>query len=132
MITLDTSGLLTLLNRDDRDYARVRRAVDADGGPFVLPAATLGEVAYFGEERMSPAGLDAFLIDLEVESYELDCGLHDFPRIRELVKRYADFPLGLVDAAVIACAERRGGRVLTLDLRHFGVVAREGTLTLLP
>ena len=53
-------------------------------------------------------------------------------RIRLLVRRYADLPLGFVDAAVIACAERRGGRVLTLDRRHFGVVGREGTLTLLP
>lgn len=49
-----------------------------------------------------------------------------------LVRRYADLELGLVDAAVIACAERNGGRVLTLDLRHFGVVAREGTITIVP
>ena len=64
--------------------------------------------------------------------FVLDCGEHDFSRVRHLVRRYADLPLGLVDAAVIACAERNGGRVLTLDLRHFGVVAREGALTLLP
>ncbi len=65
-------------------------------------------------------------------SYTLDCGEQDIPRIRELVRRHADFPLGFADAAVIACAERNGGRVLTLDMRHFGVVAREGTLILLP
>ena len=34
--------------------------------------------------------------------------------------------------AVIACAERHGGRVLTLDVRHFGTVAREGKISLLP
>ena len=33
---------------------------------------------------------------------------------------------------MIACAERSGGRVLTLDLRDFGVVAREGTIDVLP
>jgi predicted nucleic acid-binding protein len=48
------------------------------------------------------------------------------------VWRYADLPLGFADASVIACAERHGGRVLTLDLRHFGVVAGEGRLTLIP
>jgi predicted nucleic acid-binding protein len=37
-------------------------------------------------------------------------------------------PLGFADAAVIACAERRGGKVLTYDQRHFSVVAREGTI----
>ncbi len=76
--------------------------------------------------------LDTFLNDLETGSYALDCGEQDVPRIRELVRRYADLPLGFVDAAVTACAERRGGRVLTLDLRHFGVVAREGTITIVP
>ena len=29
---------------------------------------------------------------------------------------------------MIACAERRGGKVLTYDQRHFPVVAREGTI----
>jgi uncharacterized protein len=67
-----------------------------------------------------------------LERRTLDCGEQDVPRIRTLVRRYADLPLGFADAAVIACAERYGGRVLTLDLRHFGVVAREGNLTLLP
>jgi predicted nucleic acid-binding protein len=62
----------------------------------------------------------------------LDCGEQDFARVRTLVRRYADLPLGLVDAAVLACAERNGGRVLTLDWRHFGVVARVGRITVLP
>jgi len=34
------------------------------------------------------------------------------------VDEYVDLPLGFPDAAVIACAERSGGRVLTLDLRN--------------
>jgi predicted nucleic acid-binding protein len=49
-----------------------------------------------------------------------------------LIGRYADLPLGLTDAMVVACTERNGGRVLTLDRRHFGVVAGEGTITVLP
>jgi predicted nucleic acid-binding protein len=41
----------------------------------------------------------------------------------ELVHRYADLPLGTVDASVIAAAERLAiGRVATLDRRHFSVV----------
>ncbi|TDU03059.1 SUKH-4 immunity protein of toxin-antitoxin system [Streptomyces sp. 846.5] len=53
----------------------------------------------------------------------------------ELVLQYADFPLGGVDASVIAVAERFGvDRVATLDLRHFSVVkpAHVPSLTLLP
>jgi predicted nucleic acid-binding protein len=39
--------------------------------------------------------------------------------------------LGATDAAVVACAERTGGRVLTVD-RDFAVVAGAGTITVLP
>jgi predicted nucleic acid-binding protein len=67
-----------------------------------------------------------------VLAYTIDYGETDLARIRELVARYADLSLGFVDAAVIACAERSGGRVLTFDLRDFGVVAAEGTITVLP
>ena len=45
--------------------------------------------------------------------------------------RYKDLPLGFGDAAVVACAERTGGRVLSFDRRDFSVVAGEGTITLL-
>ena len=51
--------------------------------------------------------------------------------IRALVMRYADLPLGFADAAVVACAERSGGRILTLD-RDFTIVSREVPLTILP
>jgi hypothetical protein len=36
------------------------------------------------------------------------------------------------NAAVVACAERNGGQVLTLDRRDVGMVAREGTISVLP
>ena len=74
--------------------------------------------------------LDGFLTDLESGAYLLDCGERDLARIRELVDRYTDLPLVFADAAVIACAERSGGRVLTLDRRDFGVVARDARISL--
>ncbi|QSB16394.1 hypothetical protein JQS43_08985 [Natronosporangium hydrolyticum] len=59
----------------------------------------------------------------------------DMQRMAELVRRYADLPLGGVDASVIAIAERLGvAEVATLDLRHFTVVrpSHVRSLTLLP
>jgi predicted nucleic acid-binding protein len=84
------------------------------------------------EERLGIRVLDAFLSDLESGGFSLHCGEEDFPRIRELVQRYRDLPLGFADASVIACAERHGGRALTVDERDFGVVAREGKIKLVP
>ena len=62
----------------------------------------------------------------------LDCGDEDPPRIRELMRRYADLPMWFSDAAVIACAERSGGRVLTFDRRDFAVVALDAPITVVP
>ncbi len=56
-------------------------------------------------------------------------------RMAELVDAYLDLPLGIVDAAVIAIAERLGLKeVATLDHRHFSVVRprHAPTFTLLP
>jgi hypothetical protein len=110
----------------------VRRALEEDAGPYLIPAATLGEIAYLVERWLHLDVLLAFLSDLEAGALTLECGGEDLPRIRELVPRYDDLPLGFVDAAVVACGERNGGRIITLDVRDFGVVAREGTIVLLP
>jgi predicted nucleic acid-binding protein len=132
VITLDTSALYALLNRGDRSHAAAVEVLNADRGPYLVPAATLGEITFLVEERLGIRVLDLLLNDLETGAYTLDCGEGDLGRTRQLVARYADLSLGFVDAAVIACAERSGGRVLTFDLRDFGVVAAEGTITIVP
>lgn len=48
---------------------------------------------------------------------------NDLKRMAQLVRTYADLPLGAVDASVIAVAERlKLTDVATLDRRHFTVV----------
>ena len=132
MITLDTSALFALMNRRDPDHVAVREALEKDRGPYLVPAGVLAEITYLLEHRYGAATLDAFLGDLEAGRYRLDCGERDMPRIRALVKRYADLPLGFADAAVIACAEHHSGAVLTLDRPDFTVVAGEAAITVLP
>jgi predicted nucleic acid-binding protein len=58
----------------------------------------------------------------------------DIERAGVLVQDYADLRLGLVDATLVAVAERLGVRtVATFDWRHLGVVRpRHGRLTLVP
>jgi uncharacterized protein len=132
VITLDTSGILALLDRKDPEHDAAVEALDADPGPYLVPAETLGEVGYFVESQFGTGVLDAFLADLAGGQFTLECGVDRLSRVRQLVTRYDDLPLGLVDSAVIACAEDNGGRVLTLDRRHFGVVAREGFIRIVP
>jgi uncharacterized protein len=65
----------------------------------------------------------------------LDLPLRWLARAGELVDRYGDLPLGLVDATVVAATEMlEEPKLATLDHRHFGVVQPEhvSALTLLP
>jgi uncharacterized protein len=128
VLTLDTSGILAAQNQHDPHHASGLAALRTDGGPFVVPAGIMAEVTYMIEARLGGEVLDTFLADLEEGAFTLDCGEGDFPRIRALVARYRDLPLGYADTSVIACAGRSGGRVLSYGLRHFSVIAREGTI----
>jgi uncharacterized protein len=131
LITLDTSALLTLIDRTDPEHRSVVAALTNDPGPYLIPAGILSEVAYLVESRLGAKAMDAVLADIEEGAFTLDCGDADLPRVRELALRYSDLPLGYADAAVVACAERHGGRVLALD-KDFNVVAAEKTISVLP
>ena len=89
----------------------------------------MSKLAYMVESRVGVSAFDAVLRDVERGRYVLDCGERDIPRIRELIRRYANLPLGYADATVIACAERLGAPVFTFDRRHFDVVSAEGTFS---
>ncbi|MCO5223355.1 MAG: PIN domain-containing protein [Thermomicrobiales bacterium] len=132
MVVLDTSALIAAIDLDERDHHRVSAFFQTDPGPFIIPAGILSEVTFVLDKRFGAATTNRFLANLETGAFVLDCGDGDLSRIRELIRRYRDLPLGYADAAVIACAERNGRQVATLDLRHFGVVAREGTIQIVP
>ncbi|GAC1576365.1 MAG: hypothetical protein NVS3B18_10150 [Candidatus Dormibacteria bacterium] len=132
MIVLDTSGLFAALAVDDSHHRDATRALGADRGPYLVPAGMLAEAGYMIETRLGHHVLEAFLDDLVDRAFTFDCAEADLARIRQLVTRYADLPLGLADAAVVACAERCDAGILTFDRRDFAVVAREGRVRLVP
>src|SRR5215204_222698 len=105
--------------------------IDPYLGILIVPVAVLVEVSYFIERDLGGRRLALFVQDLIDGVLALDCGERDWPRVQQLVIRYDNLPLGLADAAVIACGERTGGLIITLDLQHFGVVAGEGTFRIL-
>jgi predicted nucleic acid-binding protein len=105
-------------------------------GPLVVPSPVLSEVCYFLETRVGPAAEAQFLRSIATGELELaEITSADLERMAELVTLYADFPLGAVDASVIALAERFNVlEIATLDRRHFSVVAPKhvSALKLLP
>jgi predicted nucleic acid-binding protein len=131
-VTLDSSAVIGLLDRRDPHHAELHAALGAASRPHLLPATVLCEIGWYSEQRLPAATFDRFLGSVESGELKLDCGERDIPRVRGLIARYAELGLGSADAFVAACAERNGGRVLTLDRRHFDVLGRELGLTVLP
>ncbi len=131
MITLDSSALIAITNADDPDHSAVTTALLSEREPWFIPQGILAEVAFM-LEKLGADVLDRFLQDVEDGPYTLEDSRGDIPRVRALAYRYRDLSLDFSDAAVIACAERNDGRVLSVDRRHFQGVAREGKITLVP
>lgn len=120
-LILDTGPLYASLDRKDQDHKRCRGLIESAGEEVVIPAPVLPEVDFLVSTRMGASPTVALMRDVESGAYrvkELQAG--DYPRVRELMDRYADMDLGFVDASVIALVERLGEpKLATLDRRHF-------------
>ncbi|MFF8189985.1 type II toxin-antitoxin system VapC family toxin [Streptomyces bobili] len=136
MITtvLDTGPLVAFFNAKDKHHARCVEFFSKLRGRKLLPSTVLAEVSWQLEHW--PRVEAAFIEHAAKGTFELvNLTSEDLLRVSELITQYADFPLGAVDASVIAVAERYAvDRIATLDHRHFTVVKpKHGSpLTLLP
>jgi len=117
----DTGPIYAALNRSDNDHQRCLDVLQNHPGRLVVPSPVLAEVCWLLESRIGPEAEAAFLDSIAAGELELlDLTSADVARMADLVRRYRDFPLGAVDAAVIAVAERLDiVLVATLDRRHF-------------
>ncbi len=134
VIVADTGAVLALVDRDDRHHAELLALYDLDPDAWVLPWAVLPEIDYLLARYVGSEAELAFLEDLAAARWAVEWGeADDLARAHALSDRYRDVGLGLVDAVVIAQAERlRAAAIATLDLRHFGAVRIEGEPRILP
>ena len=134
MIVADTSAILALLDTDDRHHRALRTMYEARPDDWLLPWAILPEVDYLISNGLGARAQDAFLLDLVEGTFSVEYGGdRDVFRAHQLGKKYRALRMGLVDAVVMAVAERvRAAAIATLDLRHFGAVTLTGTPKLIP
>jgi predicted nucleic acid-binding protein len=134
VIVADTGAVLALLDADDRHHAAVRGLYEEQASSWLLPWAILPEVDYLALSQLGQRVEEAFLADLAAGGFRVEWGIAaDLDRAHALCTRYRALKLGLVDAVVIAVAERRRAHAIaTLDLRHFGTVRITGTPKLYP
>jgi predicted nucleic acid-binding protein len=134
VILADTSAIIALMDGREAHHAQMLELYDETAGEWVLPAIILPEVDYHIAKRLGEPTQIAFVRDLAEARYAVEWGGgRDMVRARELLERYRSLRMGLVDALVIAVAERLHVRAIaTLDVRHFGAVKIKGEPKLLP
>lgn len=136
MLVVDAGPLVAAAATRDRNHERCVALLSEAPRPLLVPSLVVTEVAYFLADRIGPHAERAFARSLrEGELLVEPVEPPDLGRIDELLGEYADLPLGIVDASVVASCERLGATTLaTLDRRHFSVVRPRhcDALTLLP
>ena len=132
----DTGPLYAAMDRSDRDHEVCARLLTTSTEQLVVPAPVLIEVEWLATSRLGAGPFVSFLRDVEAGALVVaDLNRSDYPRVRELLERYADLMVGFVDAAVLAIVERFGERKLaSLDHRHFATMRPRHveTIDLLP
>lgn len=134
MIIADTGAVLALIDADDAHHDEALALYDASADDWVLPWAILAEVDYLLLTHVGAAAERAFVRDLAAGSYNVEWGREsDLDRVLDLTDRYRSLKMGLVDATVVAVAERlRAKSIATFDVRHFGAIDIKGAPLLLP
>jgi hypothetical protein len=123
-LILDTGPLLASLDAADREHASCSALIGSTPEDLVVPTLVLGELDYWCARRLTLDSWLLFLEDVNTGVYRIEApSAADLERCRELQERYRDLSLGIVDASVIALAERLDEpKVASLDERHFRVV----------
>ena len=123
-IIVDTGVLLAAADSDDADCDRCAELLRHHSGGLWVPAPVIPETAWQIERNLGPRSAAAFLRLITGEHLRvLDLTLADWGRCINLIETYFDLGLGLVDASVIATAERFDVTTIpTLNHRDFVVV----------
>nr|WP_245904918.1 PIN domain-containing protein [Gaiella occulta] len=111
------------LDRDDAAHDACAQLL-ASGVTVAMPASVAVELDWLARTR-GARGASALLLRSILDGSVLVVNLdrEDYERALYLMIQYSELPLDLVDASVIAIAERlEQDTIATLDRRHFSVV----------
>lgn len=120
---LDTGLLIAAAIRSDRHHDEAKGILALPERKHI-PEPVVAETCYMMASRLGPQVELAFVRSLLSRTFDVESiARKDRARIVDLLERYADLPLGYVDASIVAIAERlQDGTVATLDRKDFSVV----------
>ncbi|MPY87726.1 MAG: PIN domain-containing protein [Luteitalea sp.] len=121
-LLVDTGVIYALADRSDEWHLRVRTYLEETRELMTAPVTILPEVAYLLHTRLGPAAERKFTHSLAMGEVMVEAvTTEDLVRCEELLGKYP--AIGLVDASVVAVAERLGLVTLaTTDRRDFTLV----------
>lgn len=123
-LVVDTGPLLAALDTADPAHESCTALLGTTDEDLVVPMLVLAELDYWCRLRLGERVWLDFLEDVLAGAYRVEVATpEDLARCHALQSQYLDLGLGVVDASVVALAERLGERkIATLDRRHFGAV----------
>lgn len=127
-VVVDTSAILASLDANDVGHRAVRTFIEGSRDRRIVPDLVLAEVDYLVLRELGDKAEEAFLADVVSGAWQRE-GLAsgDIARALTIIRRYRDLDVGLVDATIVATAERLGiDRILTFDRRHFSALRLHG------
>jgi uncharacterized protein len=124
VLLVDAGPLYAAAATRDKHHRRSVELLSSAERPLLVPALVVTEVSYLLSDRIGPHAELAFARALADGELVVEPVLDsEWERIAELSAQYLDLPLGIVDASVVALAERHElGTIATLDRRHFATV----------
>ncbi len=124
-IVVDTGVLLAAADADDAWHHQASTELEnRDTDQLVMPAPVAAEAAWMIGSRLGPTVEAAFVASIAAGEFTIaELTVADWARCAALIDQYADLDLGLVDASVVAVAERLGiTTIASIDRRDLLVV----------
>jgi predicted nucleic acid-binding protein len=119
MILVDTGPLVALFDPQDAQHERCVKALKAFKEPLVTTIPVLTEAFHM----LGPASVGSDRLRDFIDNGGLSIWFFDRGTVRrafEMMEQYADHPMDLADASLVAAAEAVGTRqVFTIDRKDF-------------
>lgn len=129
-IIIDTGIIIALADKSDSWHQRSLGFICDYNGKVIAPSTIIPEACYMLNTYLGQSAEMAFLESVvRRELFIETVTVEDLGRSLEILKAYSDLNIGLVDASIVALAERLGiSKILTTDRRHFSVIkTKRGT-----
>lgn len=114
---IDAGPLIALIDADEPDHARCRDALETIRLPLLTTWPAFTEAMYLLARAAGTDGQEAlWRLTLRGDLEIVAPSTHTLARTAALMEKYADRPMDLADASLVALAEERNlTRIFTLD-----------------